>query len=217
MALLGKVEVEAFACLLQRQDLIVRIILEDELLQVAESAPVRHLLPDLDDGVEGVRGEGPLALLALLVDHLELHDHRLLQNAGVGHLLLHCDLHPDALGVLLRPDEGGIHQPHFLAQATDALEANAQEFARLGLALRPPRPVVPLAVAALLEHHLSRDALNDGHLGLQALRTAHRLVRDHGHAATAAEHRGHVGAGILHGDVILALHAHPQAPWPPPR
>mmetsp|Transcript_100772 Transcript_100772/g.300575 ORF Transcript_100772/g.300575 Transcript_100772/m.300575 type:complete len:275 (-) Transcript_100772:344-1168(-) len=106
---LPEVEVQSLARLLERQDFVMRVTLENELLEVAERSSVRDLLPDLDNSIPRVRSEGLLAVLALLIDDLELHDHRLLQDAGGGDLLLHGDLYPNALGVLLRPDEGRIN------------------------------------------------------------------------------------------------------------
>mmetsp|Transcript_59319 Transcript_59319/g.167072 ORF Transcript_59319/g.167072 Transcript_59319/m.167072 type:complete len:280 (+) Transcript_59319:586-1425(+) len=105
VAALREVEVEALARVVQGQDLVVGVVLQDPLLQEAEGPAVLDLLPHLHDGVHRVRGERLLAFFTLLVDHLELHHHRLLQHGGIGDLLLHRDFHLDAHGVLLCPDE----------------------------------------------------------------------------------------------------------------
>mmetsp|Transcript_16845 Transcript_16845/g.43572 ORF Transcript_16845/g.43572 Transcript_16845/m.43572 type:complete len:248 (+) Transcript_16845:1099-1842(+) len=213
VAALVEMEIQPLRGLLERQDLAMRIILQDELLQHAQGPAVRHLLPNLDDGVPRVGCEGLLAILALLVDHLEFHDHGLLQHTGGSDLLLDGELHPDAHGVLLGPDEGRVHEPHVLTDALDALEAKAQKFPGLWLSLCPRRPVVAATVPTARKRHLPGDAVDDGHLRFQALGAAHGLVGDHRHATAAAQHRVDRGARG-HDIVILPLHAPGAPPGP---
>lgn len=105
---LGKVEVYAVVHLLNVDGVLVGAMLEDELLEVEESALVRDLLADLDDGAPGVVRVRLCAVGALVVvlDVLDLE--RLLHDGALGDLLLHRDLDLDAPGMRLRPDEARI-------------------------------------------------------------------------------------------------------------
>mmetsp|Transcript_139414 Transcript_139414/g.347629 ORF Transcript_139414/g.347629 Transcript_139414/m.347629 type:complete len:232 (-) Transcript_139414:45-740(-) len=209
MAPLCEMEIQAFWRLLQRNHFAMRVVLEDELLQQAQSSAVRDFLPHLHDGVPRMRRKGPLAILTLLVYNLELHDHGLLQYAGSGHLLLHCDLDTDAHGVLLGPNERGINKPHVLADALDTLEAQTQQFPRLWLGFCPWGPVVPATIPASRQSDLSCDSFYDGYLRLQTLRASHRLIGNHGHSATTAQHGA--GGGPNCDLVVLPLHPHSKS------
>jgi hypothetical protein len=117
------VEVKAFTVFLDRNDFLVSVGLQDQLLKVAEGPSVRHFLADLDDSVPSMRSEGFLAILTLLVDNRKLDHHRLLEHTLACNLLLHRQLNPDSSGVLLGPDEGRVNEPNFFPDAPDLLQA----------------------------------------------------------------------------------------------
>jgi len=150
-----KVKIKTFPSLFQGGDLGVSIGFENQLLQVAKSPSVWHLLPHLDNGIVGVWCERLLAVLTLLIYYLKLDDHGLLQNARLGHLILNGDLHTDSHSMFLSPNKSSIHQPDVFAKASDFLQTDSQQLSGLWLTVRPWRLVVPFAIPAALKHHFS--------------------------------------------------------------
>jgi len=87
---------------------LVRAVLEDELLEVQERALVRDFLPDLHAGAPGVVGVGLCAVGALVVVLRVLDFERLLHYRALVELRLHRDLDFYASAMRLRPDEGRV-------------------------------------------------------------------------------------------------------------
>lgn len=91
-----------------------------------------------------------LAVLALQVLNSKINNESLLQFRATHHFLLNGHLDLQLPGVRLRPDKLCIHQLHS-AQALDVLEADLQKLGRLGLAGNPWRPLIPVALSAMVE------------------------------------------------------------------
>mmetsp|Transcript_57492 Transcript_57492/g.136740 ORF Transcript_57492/g.136740 Transcript_57492/m.136740 type:complete len:224 (-) Transcript_57492:178-849(-) len=166
------------------------LVLEDQLLEEEESALVVHLLPNLNAGAPRALGSHHVAVGALeVVDH-HLHHKHLLENDPREDLLLHRQLHLEALGVGLGPDERRIDQLH-LVEALDALEADREELLALRLARGPRfrRVQVPPARPTALQRDALGDTLRDVHPRPDAVRAHRRWVPHHGRSAVAAENR----------------------------
>ncbi len=155
--------------LLDRHGLVVRVHLQNQLLQVEEGFFVSGTLSHLHHTLPEVLGLHALTLLTDLIDYLELDNAGLLQN-GAAHVLLTRELDLDALGMRLCPDEAGVNQAH-LVHALDALQAQGEELTRLERRLDPcgRRLQVALALAAELQQALLGQLVGDVDLGLDAL------------------------------------------------
>jgi hypothetical protein len=136
VAAVAKVEVEPVGHLLDADGVGVRVVLEDELLEVEEGALVIDLLARLHDGLPRVIGEAGRASRALHHLHDELDDEHLLEDGRREDLLLHGDLHLEPSRVSLGPHEAGVDQLD-LVHALDALQTERQQLARLELAVHP--------------------------------------------------------------------------------
>lgn len=145
-----ELEVDAVGHVLDVDALVVRAVLEDELLEQEERLLVLDLLAHLDGRLPRVRRVAALARVALLVLEHELNAEDLLQLDAVKHLLLDRQLDAQATRVWLRPDEARVDELD-TREARDLLEAHCEELARLELTRDPARAQVAAAAAALVE------------------------------------------------------------------
>lgn len=113
--------------LLDGDGFLVRIELQNELLQIEEGLLMLGSLPHLNDTLPVILGLDALTALTDLIDDLELNNTGLMESSAATHLLLHGELHLDALRVRLGPDESGVDKLH-LVEALDSLEADAEQF-----------------------------------------------------------------------------------------
>ncbi|TYZ67814.1 hypothetical protein PybrP1_005624 [[Pythium] brassicae (nom. inval.)] len=198
----AKVKVHALLYGHDPDRVLVRLVLENDLLEAQERALVLRLLADLHERPPRVVPVLLHAVRALHAPDHKRHDARVLDDRVVEHLALQRELHLDALRVRLGPDEARVHELR-LAQAVHALEAERHELRRLPVAREPRarRAARELALAARLEAQaaaalrqlgLERDAL--GHVRrARHARLAHvdgvRLDLHAAHAAGAKEGR----------------------------
>ena len=189
MLSVGEVEIDAVAHFLNVDGLLVGVVLQDQLLQEEERAPVVYLLAQLHDGLPRVFRRYTVAILACEVLDDVLHHEGLLQDGAREDLLLHGQLGLDPLGVRLRPHERGVDQLD-LAQPAQPLDADGEQLARLPRAGHPgPRRLQVAVAAAAALHALGlRDAAGDVHLRSDAVDAHPRGVRLHAGAAQRAEH-----------------------------
>lgn len=104
----GEVKVEAMLCLLNVDRILMGAILQDQLLEVEERPLVWHLLPNLNDGSEGMVGETLHTVRALLCGNDVFDLECLLDDGALEGLLLDGDLDFNAARVGFGPDETGI-------------------------------------------------------------------------------------------------------------
>mmetsp|Transcript_31875 Transcript_31875/g.85217 ORF Transcript_31875/g.85217 Transcript_31875/m.85217 type:complete len:202 (-) Transcript_31875:231-836(-) len=147
MTLVREMEIQTLPTLFQLQNLLVHIVLENQLLEVAKGTTMLDFLPQLYDRIGKVWSVRPSTIFALLINHLELHHHSLLQNRRIRHFFLHRQLHLDSFRVLLSPNEVGIHKPDVLVDPLNFSQTNAEQLSGFGLASRPRRLIVAATTA----------------------------------------------------------------------
>merc|ERR1719247_2006133 len=177
MAVIHKAEVEAIRLALHSRHLIVRPVLENELLQMVERAFMIDLLTHLHKRVPGMRRERLLAVRALQRLHDRLDDQALLQNGAFRHLPLYRELQLETPRMLLSVNEGGVDQLN-LSEALHPLEADRKELSALKLGLPPLCTLqVPVALRTPGHSDLPANPLRDVDFGLHTPRAEHRRVR----------------------------------------
>mmetsp|Transcript_9609 Transcript_9609/g.22787 ORF Transcript_9609/g.22787 Transcript_9609/m.22787 type:complete len:490 (+) Transcript_9609:651-2120(+) len=183
-----EVEVNTIWNLLDVDRLLVRFILEDELLEEVESTLVVHLLPHLDDSAPGALRGNHVAVCALeVMDHHLNHEH-LLQNHAAVNLLLDRQLQFQTPRMRLRPDERRVDELHFV-QALDALQTNLQQLLALRLACHPQLRGVEVSstCAAVLHWDRFGNAFGDVNPRSDAV-CAHRCRVPHHRRTAVATH-----------------------------
>jgi hypothetical protein len=107
------------------QHSLVRVMLQDQLLEEQERPLVRDLLPDLDGRLPRIL-RGQLCTSRTLPSlHHQREDKRLLQHGIRQHLFLNRNLDFDTSRVRLGPYESGVDQPDFEQGASDLLQADS--------------------------------------------------------------------------------------------
>lgn len=117
-----------------------------------------------------------------------LYDEALLEDRPGDHLRLNGHLDLDPLGVGLRPDKVGVHEPD-LAQVLEALETEGHQFTGLERADHPlvGRVQITLAEPAEVDDDLLGNLFRDVHLGAETRHARVGGVRLDGRAAAAAK------------------------------
>lgn len=87
--------------------LLVRVMLQNQLLQEQESPLMINLLPNLHTSPPRILRRQPRTLRALRAVHHIGDDHRLLQDGGGENFFLEGEGHFDTAGVGFGPEEGG--------------------------------------------------------------------------------------------------------------
>ena len=108
-----------------REYSLVRVVLQDQLLQPQERPLVRDLLPNLHTCLPGVlrRQSGTSRTLSSVHDERKLK--RLLQDRVRQDLLLDRDLELDTPRVRLSPDEGSVNQADLHQWSSNLLQADS--------------------------------------------------------------------------------------------
>lgn len=155
-------KVQAVLRLLDVDCILVRAILQHQLLQVEERPLVRHLLSNLNCSSERMVGKALHAVRTLLCRNHVLHLEGLLDNRALESLLLDRDLDLDTPRVGFSPDETGIDDSDF-GQATESAQTDRQQLLRLRSSHNPAvRWLQPsLAVLASMESGFALNALGD--------------------------------------------------------
>lgn len=91
----------------------MRVVLQDELLEIEEGSLVIDLLAKLNHGVPRVLGGFALARVTHACAHRVRNIEVLLHDRTEG-FFLDCQLDDDAPAVRLRPDELGVDKPHLI-------------------------------------------------------------------------------------------------------
>ena len=103
-------KVEAIVHLSDIESPFVRLMLEDELLQIEKGPLVVHTLSYLDLGDPSMWGVCHLAVITLLVVNDEFNLESLLQHRVMLDFFLHSQLHFDTSRVGLCPDKGRVEE-----------------------------------------------------------------------------------------------------------
>ncbi len=120
-------KIETVLGFVDRDCVLVCVVLEDELFEVEESTLVLHLLTNLNHSTPCVLCRKTRAVWALTIlnDKLDLED--LLENRRCEHLLLYCKLDSETLAVWLCPDETCVDESNFI-ETFELLETNGKQF-----------------------------------------------------------------------------------------
>lgn len=112
--------------------LAVRVVLENQLLQVEKRSLVVHPLSDLHNRRPSIVRECSGAVVTLLIPHDESHHHRLLQHRAIANFLLHREFQLETPTVRLCPDPCCVHQLD-LFEAHDLVVRKVTSRARAGV------------------------------------------------------------------------------------
>lgn len=111
---LGEVEVDSIVDFLDIDGVLVRAMLQNQLLEVQESPLVWNLLSHLDASPPCVVCITLCAIRALLVVLCVFNLEALLHNGTLIQFALHCDLDLDPPAMRLSPDEACVDDPQLV-------------------------------------------------------------------------------------------------------
>jgi hypothetical protein len=86
------------------------VVSQNQLFEIKHSSFVRNSLPDLHLRHPSVRSVRNLAVITLLIRHIELDHESLLQHGVRLNFFLDCDLNLDSSRVGLSPDKRSVKQ-----------------------------------------------------------------------------------------------------------
>lgn len=167
---LGEEEIDTIPGLFNIGRIVVRVVLENELLKMEERPLVRNVLSHLHAGTPMVLGVRLGAIRALLVHHHIDNFEGLLKDDIVGDRVLDGELQLDPAGVRLCPDERRIDNADFV-EAFQFSEANGHQLARFGggdgPCCRGEKPA--FTVTTEIQSRFTLDSLRNVHRGFHAI------------------------------------------------